>query len=169
MPRIEMDSERGLAVPTLGRTLRMFGRALRHRCPHCGKGPVLDRGLELRVKCGTCGLRLERGEHDTFTGAMFVLFTLVGLICFAAIAVAAAVTRATPWGLLEYGLPVLAIVLVVVLLPVAKLLWLAFDLTLRPVGPAELEWHRAAESEFETERDAPPTTTRGGGGAEGRR
>ena len=55
------------------------------------------------------------------------------------------------------------------LLPVAKLLWLAFDLTLRPVGPAELEWHRAADSEFETERDAPPTTTRGGGGAAGRR
>jgi uncharacterized protein (DUF983 family) len=150
----EMDSDTGLEVPTLGRTLRLFGRALRLRCPHCGRGPVLQHWLKLRVKCGSCGLRLQRGEHDSFTGSMFILFTLVGLVSYAVLAVTMLVSTATPWDLLEYGLPVLVLLEVVLFFPFAKLLWLAFDLTLRPVTPTELEWHRGAETEFSTERDA---------------
>jgi uncharacterized protein (DUF983 family) len=152
--RPEMDSETGMVIPTLGRTLRLFGRAFLLRCPHCGKGPVLEHWLKLRVKCGTCGLRLQRGEHDTIMGSVFILFTLVGLVCYACIVLALVVTETTPWDLLENGLPVLTLVLVVALLPFAKLLWLAFDLMLRPVTPAELEWHRTSDAEFETERDA---------------
>ena len=154
MTHPEMDSDTGLEVPTLGRTLRLFGRALLLRCPHCGGGPVLQHWLKLRVKCGSCGLRLQRGEHDSFTGSMFILFTLVGLVAYAVLAVTMLVSTATPWDLLEYGLPVLVLVEVVLFFPFAKLLWLAFDLTLRPVTPAELEWHRGAEGEFSTERDA---------------
>jgi hypothetical protein len=33
---------------------------------------------------------------------------------------------------------------------ISKLLWLAFDLMLRPVTPEELEWHRSAKTEFST-------------------
>jgi uncharacterized protein (DUF983 family) len=154
MARHEMDSETGLEVPSLGRTLRLFGRAFRLRCPHCGRGPVLQHWLRLRVKCGACGLRLQRGEHDTFVGSMFILFTLVGLAGYAVLAVTMAATDETPWSTLEYGLPALAVVLLLVLFPFSKLLWLAFDLTLRPVTPAELEWHRSSRAEFETERDA---------------
>jgi uncharacterized protein (DUF983 family) len=153
--RHEQVSESGMELPSLGRTLRLFGRAFLLRCPHCGKGPVLAHWLELRVKCGTCGLRLQRGEHDAFTGSMFILFTLVGLAGYAVIVLTLAMTKETPWGLLQYGLPVLALLLLVVLFPFSKLLWLAFDLMLRPVTPEELEWHRAADAEFETERDPP--------------
>jgi uncharacterized protein (DUF983 family) len=152
--RPEMDSETGLELPTLGRTLRLFGRGFLVRCPNCGHGPVLQHWLKLRVKCGTCGLRLLRGEHDSFTGSMFILFTLVGLIAYAILAVTLVATETTPWGLLENGLPVLTAVLLLALFPISKLLWLAFDLVLRPVTPEELEWHRAAVAEFETERDA---------------
>ena len=152
----EMDSETGLELPTLGRTLRLFGRASVLRCPNCGKGPVLRHWLKLRVKCGTCGLRLERGEHDAFTGSMFILFTLVGLAAYLAIVVALLATATTPWDLLQYGLPVLVLVLLVVLFPFSKLIWLAFDLMLRPVTATELEWHRAARDEFDTVRSAPP-------------
>jgi len=155
MKRPEMDSDTGLELPTIGRTMRLFGRASLLRCPNCGMGPVLQHWLRLRVKCGTCGLRLQRGEHDAFTGSMFILFTLVGLAAYVVLAVTLAVTAATPWELLEYGLPVLAAVLIVAFFPFAKLLWLAFDLMLRPVTPEELEWHRGADAEFETERDAP--------------
>ena len=155
MPRHEMDSETGLELPSLGRTLRLFGRAFLVRCPHCGQGPVLEHWLKLRVKCGACGLRLLRGEHDTMMGSVFVLFTLVALVCYALIVVALTVTDSTPWDLLQFGLPLLALVLVVALQPVSKLLWLAFDLMLRPVTAQELEWHRAARTAFETERDAP--------------
>jgi uncharacterized protein (DUF983 family) len=154
MTRHEMDSATGLELPSLGRTLRLFGRAFLLRCPNCGKGPVLQHWFKLRVKCGTCGLRLQRGEHDSFTGSMFILFTLVGLVGYLILAVTLAATETTPWDLLQYGLPALAVVLLLVLFPFSKLLWLAFDLTLRPVTPEELAWHRASESEFETERDA---------------
>jgi uncharacterized protein (DUF983 family) len=152
--RPEMDSETGLELPTLGRTLRLFGRGFLMRCPNCGRGPVLQGWLKLRVRCGACGLRLQRGEHDTIMGSVFILFTLVALVCYALIVLALSVTETTPWDLLQNGLPVLALVLVVALLPLSKLLWLAFDLMLRPVTPQELEWHRTSDAEFETERDA---------------
>jgi uncharacterized protein (DUF983 family) len=155
MPRPEMDSETGLEIPTLGRTLRLFGRGFLLRCPNCGGGPVLQHWLKLRVKCGTCGLRLLRGEHDRVMGSVFILFTLVGLAAYLAIVLAMTLTETTPWDLLDTGLPLLTLVLLFVLFPFSKLLWLAFDLMLRPVTPAELAWHRASTSEFDTERDAP--------------
>jgi len=49
----------------------------------------------------------------------------------------------------------LRLVLLFVLFPFSKLLWLAFDLMPRPATAAELEWHRASAREFETVRDAP--------------
>ena len=155
MARPEMDSETGLELPTLGRTLRLFGRGFLLRCPNCGGGPVLENWFKLRVKCGSCGLRLQRGEHDTIMGAVFILFTLVGLISYALIVVALTVTETTPWDLLEKGLPALALVLVVALQPFSKLLWLAFDLMMRPVTPEEMEWHRTSDAQYESERDAP--------------
>ena len=155
MNRPEMDSETGMVIPTFGRTLRLFGRAFLLRCPNCGKGPVLQNWMKLRVKCGTCGLRLQRGEHDTFVGSMFILFTLVGLFGYATIVVAVAVTRTTPWELLENGLPVLTVVMLLVFFPFSKLLWLAFDLMMRPVTPEEMEWHRTSDAQYESERDAP--------------
>jgi hypothetical protein len=88
-------------------------------------------------------------------GFAFILFTLIALFSYAVLVVTLLVTRATPWDLLENGLPVLVLVEVFAFFPFAKLLWLAFDLALRPVTPSELEWHRAATREFETEREAP--------------
>jgi uncharacterized protein (DUF983 family) len=153
--RPEMDSETGMVIPTFGRTMRLFGRAFLLRCPNCGKGPVLENWMKLRVKCGTCGLRLQRGEHDTIMGAVFILFTLIGLFSYAVIVVTLLVTRTTPWDLLQNGLPVLVLLEVFAFFPFAKLLWLALDLMLRPVTASELEWHRTATQQFETERDAP--------------
>ena len=152
--RAEMDSETGLELPSVGRTLRLFGRAFLLRCPNCGAGPVLRNWMNLRVKCGTCHLRLQRGEHDTIMGSVFILFTLIGLFSYAILTVTLLATRATPWDLLEYGLPALVLVELFVFFPFSKLLWLAFDLMLRPVTPQELEWHRSSDVEFETERDA---------------
>ena len=152
--RAEMDSETGLELPSVGRTLRLFGRALLLRCPNCGGGPVLRNWMNLRVKCGTCSLRLQRGEHDTMMGSVFILFTLIGLFSYAVLTVTMLATRTTPWDLLDYGLPALVLVELFVFFPFSKLLWLAFDLTLRPVTPEELEWHRASDAEFDTERDA---------------
>ena len=150
----EMETESGLELPSLGRTMRLFARAFTLRCPNCGGGPVLHLLLKLRVKCVSCGMRMQRGEHDAFLGSIFMLFTMVGLTNYALLLVTAAVTETTPWDLLQWGLPALALVLLFVFFPFAKLLWLAFDLMLRPVTAAELEWHRASTAQFDTERDA---------------
>ena len=64
----------GLAACPAGgalmRGLRMFARALGRRCPNCGAGPVTVRWFGLRPSCPRCGLRLDRGEHDYFLGAI---------------------------------------------------------------------------------------------------
>ena len=140
----ERISKSGLQLPRGREALRLFGRALTLRCPHCGGGPVLQHWLKLRVRCGTCGLRLQRGEHDYFVGAMVTLFAMVGVLMLTALAVTLLATAPNvPWDLLQDGLPALALVAIFALFPFAKLAWLAFDLMLRPVNPDELAWHRA--------------------------
>jgi len=86
---------------------------------------------------------------------MFIPFTLIGPLLFAAPAITRLVSPlAIPWDLLPNGLPVLALLLLPPLFPFSEPLWLAFDLMLRPVIPAELEWHRRTDAEFSSERDA---------------
>ena len=151
----DMRTNPGLELPTVRRTARLFGRAFRLRCPNCGGGPVLHHWLKLRVRCGACGLRLQRGEHDYFVGSMFILFTLAGLFIYGVLVATMLASRPTvPWDLLEYGLPVVMVVALVGFFPVSRLAWLAFDLMLRPVTPDELEWHREAATEWSSEVDA---------------
>ena len=153
MPYDEMQA--GLELPSPGRTARLFGRAFLLRCPNCGRGPVLRHWLKLRVRCGACGLRMERGEHDYFVGSIFILFTLAGILVLGTLVVTLLVSGpAVPWDLLQYGLPVMMLVAMPALFPFAKLVWLAFDLMLRPVTAEELDWHRASEDEFSSRRDA---------------
>ena len=149
----EMDSETGLQLPTARDAARRFGRALRLRCPNCGRGPVLKSWLRLRVRCGGCGMRLERGEHDAFMGSMLLNFVMTGgllLLAIYALLITAGATD-TAWTVLQWGGPAAMVALPFALFPVSKLAWLAFDITLRPVTARELEWHRAAASEWSTE------------------
>jgi uncharacterized protein (DUF983 family) len=150
----ERQTQTGLVVPGIRQTARLFGRALLLRCPNCGRGPVLEHWLKLRVRCGTCGLRLQRGEHDYFIGSMMILFVLAGSLLLGVLVVTLLVTwPAVPWDLLQNGLPILMLVALPALFPFSKLLWLAFDLMLRPVSPEELDWHRAAAGEWSTGED----------------
>ena len=151
----DMRTNPGLELPTVRRTARLFGRAFLLHCPNCGRGPVLHHWLKLRVRCGACGLRLQRGEHDYFVGSMFILFTLAGLFIYALLVLTMIASRPTvPWDLLEYGLPIAMAAALVGFFPISRLAWLAFDLMLRPVTEDELEWHRDAQTEWSSERDA---------------
>ncbi|MGK2935126.1 MAG: DUF983 domain-containing protein [Gemmatimonadaceae bacterium] len=132
---------------------RLFARALTLRCPNCGGGRVLRHWLKLHVRCPTCGLRIERGEHDYFVGSMLFNFIIAGALFIGILlAVLVATWPSVPWDALQLGAPVLIIVFPFFLFPFSKLLWLAFDLMLRPVTPAEMAWHDAAESEWSTDR-----------------
>ena len=108
------------------------------------------------MRCGTCGLRLERGEHDYFVGSLMLNFVIAGVALLVTLAVVLVATWPdVPWDGLQYGGPVVMLLAPAVIFPFSKLLWLAFDLMLRPVTPTELEWHRSSAAEFDTERDAP--------------
>ena len=151
----EMETGSGMALTGPREWARLLGRALRLRCPNCGRGPVLRHWLKLHVRCGTCGIRLERGEHDYFVGSIFILFTLAGILVLGTLVVTLLVSwPAVPWDLLQYGLPLMMLVAMPALFPFAKLVWLAFDLMLRPVSPEELEWHRETDERFSSHRDA---------------
>jgi uncharacterized protein (DUF983 family) len=148
----EMDSETGLQLPTARDAARRFGRAFLLRCPNCGGGPILKNWLKLHVRCGNCGLRTERGEHDYFMGSMLINFVMTGGLLLVAIYVTL-ITQwpNVPWDAMQLAGPVAMIVLPFALFPFSKLVWMAFDIMLRPVTAAELEWHRTASSEWSTE------------------
>lgn len=149
----EMHTRTEFEIARPRQALRLAGRALRLRCPNCGGGPVLQHWLKLRVRCGTCGLRLERGEHDYFVGSLLLNFVIAGVALLVTLAVVLVATWPdVPWDALQYGGPVVMLLAPLVIFPFSKLLWLAFDLVFRPVSPEELEWHRAAEGTWSTGR-----------------
>ena len=146
---LESRSELRLARPR--EIARLFGRAVIFRCPNCGGRPVLRTWIKLRDRCPECGLRLERGEHDYFSGSVlfnFIFSELLFAFIFAAYLIAK--HGDVNWDILQWVLIAFVALAPVVMYSMSKLLWLAFDLMLRPVTPEELEWHRSATSEFST-------------------
>lgn len=120
--------------------LKRFLRALVLRCPNCGNGGVLRSWFHLRAHCPRCGLALERGEaEDYFTGGMMFNIVLVEIIFGLVLMVLVVATwPAVPWTLLQWlGIPLMALA-PVLLYPVSKLVWLAWDLAFRPVRREEL-------------------------------
>ncbi len=111
----------------------MLGRACMVRCPKCGRGPVLQHWLRLRERCGSCQQLLERGERDYFVGAMMFNLALAEILFTVAfVTTLVAMWPNVNWDVLQVILPAGMVVTPVLLYPVSKLLWLAFDLMLRP-------------------------------------
>jgi uncharacterized protein (DUF983 family) len=131
-----------MAWPGMRRVFTVLWRAVRLRCPHCGKGPVLDHWFKMRRRCGTCGLAIERGERDYFIGSM--LFNLVVaemLFAFGFVATLLITWPNVPWDTLEWAAPLGMAAAPFFLFPFSKLMWLGFDILLRPVTPDELQPH----------------------------
>ena len=63
---------------------KLFGRALRLRCPNCGKGALLRHWFQLQDNCSVCGFRYERGEEGYQVGSLTVNMIAIELI-FAAL------------------------------------------------------------------------------------
>jgi uncharacterized protein (DUF983 family) len=128
---------------TWSRLGTLVGRALRLRCPNCGGHPVRASWLKRLPGCPSCGLRLDRGENDYFIGAYLLNLIVAELIIgFGLLTVLIATWPDPPWDLIQYGGVVLVIIAPLVTYPFSELTWLAVDLALRPLTPAELEWHR---------------------------
>ncbi|HEY0017565.1 MAG TPA: DUF983 domain-containing protein [Longimicrobium sp.] len=136
-------------IPTL------FGRAARMRCPNCGGDRLPERWMKLKLKCGSCGMRTERGEEDYFLGGMMLNIVLAeGLLVVAALILAAATWPDVPWDLMLWGGLVLMVIAPFLFYPLSLCLWIAADLMVRPLTAGELEWHRASSAgEFRKQRD----------------
>jgi uncharacterized protein DUF983 len=103
----------------------LLGRALRLRCPLCGRGELFRRWLVMHANCPHCGVKFER-EPGFFLGSIYINYGLTALI----------VAIGYPlllfgWHVPETPLLVGAVAFVVLfpvlLFPWARSLWLGFD------------------------------------------
>ena len=123
----------------LSRSLLLFGRALRLRCPNCGQGKLFTSWLRMRERCPMCGLKLERGEEGYQVGSY--MFNIVAAeLVFAAVFVGVILLTwpTPPWKILQYGGIALMVIAPFAFFPFSKTLFLAFDLLFRPAAPDEL-------------------------------
>lgn len=121
----------------------LVSRAMRWRCPNCGGRPVRVSWMRRLPGCPVCGLRLDRGESDYFIGASLMnLFAAETVLAGGLVLALVASWPDPPWTAIEYGGVALMVLMPLVTYPFAELLWLAVDLALRPLTPAELAWHR---------------------------
>lgn len=139
-------TESALAMPSLGLTLRVFTRALRLRCPHCGGGSVLaswgaaHQWGAVRPHCSQCGFRYERSDDRYFAGAMFVNLLTAELIFLVSFVSGVLLTWPNvPWDAFTYGGAAAMVLLPALLYPVSKVFWLAVDVLVRPISRSELD------------------------------
>jgi len=137
------STESALALPSLGRALSLLGRAVRLRCPHCGRGAVL-RGWHprtwgaVRERCSSCGFRYTRSDDRYFAGAMLCNLLLAELLFAVAFVTAVLLTwPAVPWDGLTYAMAAAMAAGPVLFYPLSVVLWLTVDVLVRPVTRAE--------------------------------
>lgn len=112
----------------------MLGRALLLRCPRCGLYGQFVSWFRLKERCERCHLRLQRGEeHDYWIGGM--MFNIVLSEALAVFVVGGFILLSwpdVPWGFVRVGAILLMLAAPLLLFPVSRLVWLAFDLVFRP-------------------------------------
>jgi uncharacterized protein (DUF983 family) len=134
-----IESSRAMSWPGSRRVLEVLWRAMRIRCPHCGRGPVLVHWFKMRARCGNCGLAIERGERDYFIGSMLFNLVVSEMLFAVGFIMTLLVTWPNvPWDTLQWAAPLAMAAAPFVLFPFSKLAWLGFDILLRPVTPDEL-------------------------------
>jgi uncharacterized protein (DUF983 family) len=120
---------------TLRRALRLFGRALRLRCPNCGGRPIFRSWFRMRPYCPVCRIPLEREESGYQVGSyMFNIVASELLFALLFIAVLVVTWPDPPWKLLQYGGVALMVLAPFLFYPFSKTVFLAFDLLFRPAS-----------------------------------
>jgi uncharacterized protein (DUF983 family) len=117
----------------------MFGRAIRKKCPICGGGSLFRGWFHMKDHCPTCGLRTRRGEDGYTLGALWFNLFLAELITMAVfVGTLIRTWPDPPWQILQVVGPLEAIVMPLLVWPFARTLFLAFDLSFRPLEAKDL-------------------------------
>ena len=127
-------------MPTAATLARAAFRTLKWRCPNCGRGRVLRWPGAVLPRCSVCNLRFERSDESYFSGAVF-FGLLLGEMIFAVslLVVLLVMWPDVPWDMLTPVMTAGMIIVMVLMIPFSKLVWLAVDVAVRPVQPHELE------------------------------
>jgi uncharacterized protein (DUF983 family) len=134
-----LDVEPPFAPASATRIAQMLGRALTLRCPNCGSRGVVAGWLKMAERCPVCGLRIEREGNDYLTGSVMLNIVLAELIfVIVLVAYLLAVWPRVNWDVLQIVAPLAMAAAPFVLFPFSKLVWLAADLSLRPLRRGEL-------------------------------
>jgi uncharacterized protein (DUF983 family) len=133
------NSETPLEMPTASALVRTMSRTLRLRCPHCGQGRVLRWWGAVIPRCASCNFRFERSDESYFSGAMFFGLMLGEFIFgLTLLAVIVSMWPAVPWDTMSWAIPAGMVVVMILMIPFSKLVWLAVDVLVRPVHPREV-------------------------------
>ena len=130
-----MPRSRAADYTTLRGVLRLLGRGLRLHCPRCGGARILAGWFRLKSECPTCGLALDRGEHDYWLGAYALNLIVAELAAAACIVVIVLATWPdVRWTLVQFGGVALAVATPILFFPFSRVVWLALDLAFRDRG-----------------------------------
>jgi hypothetical protein len=102
-------------------------------------GAVLKRSGGVRRRCQGCNLRFERSDENYFSGAMF-FGLLMGEFTFALILLVTIVSMwpNVPWDTMTWAIPAGMFLVMALIIPVSRVVWLSVDVFLRPVQAIEL-------------------------------
>jgi uncharacterized protein (DUF983 family) len=118
---------------------KKFMRALALQCPRCGSRGLLRSWLKMNEQCPRCGLALERGERSDFWIGAYVFNLVFGEVVAIGIPIIWMIASAPnqPWTQIEVVAIVLCVTLPFLFFPFSRTLWLAWDLSFRPLEPGD--------------------------------
>src|SRR5689334_14634860 len=116
-----------MVEPAFGapRVRRIAGRALRLRCPRCGREPLYVGWFRMHERCAACGLRYER-EQGYFVGAIYVNYAVTVLVAAGTVLVLDWTVGLTLTAQLAIGVA-LGVLFPVLFFRYARSLWLSLD------------------------------------------
>lgn len=129
----------------------LVGRALRLRCPRCGRGRLFAGFMRMHNRCDGCGLHFQRGP-GYYLGSTYINYGITAGIVTAVFVVGQVVMN-VPGRTLLWPLFAFCLIFPVLIFRHARALWLALDCHLdRSV--LEDEWQSGSER-------TPPQSVRG--------
>jgi uncharacterized protein (DUF983 family) len=114
-------------------------RSVTLRCPHCGGRGLFRHWFAMKDACPSCGLSLT--ISNTIGANLLNLVAAEVLLMIVIFTVVLRTWPDPPWDLLQYGAPLLMIIAPLVLYPVSKSLFVAFDLSLHPDAQPDVRVH----------------------------